>query len=221
MKKKPNLLKLATKISLESLTYLGITYNDPEYKILEPIVDDDMCDIMMHMRLEANRTVEDIAKRAKKSVEFTQKQLDKLNEAGVIRKRKVDGKVCYSHIVLERQTLFSISKAYNVSLEDIYKYNPSVKENGLKKNSILIIPCEDLATEEPEKKTEVKEDDIRSGSNPYFPEIKYAGTLSTFPVLRCCFHLDNPNANTPILNLSYSGNIFYSFLEWETGAWTL
>ena len=68
---------------------------------------------------------------------------------------------------------------------------------------------------------EVKEDDIRSGSNPYFPEIKYAGTLSTFPVLRCCFHLDKPNANTPILNLAYSGNIFYSFLEWETGAWTL
>ena len=68
---------------------------------------------------------------------------------------------------------------------------------------------------------EVKEDDIRSGSNPYFPEIKYAGALTTFPVLRCCFHLDKPNANSPILNLSYSGNIFYSFLEWETGAWTL
>ena len=50
-------------------------------------------------------------------------------------KVKVDGKVCYSHIVLERQTLFSISKAYNVSLEDIYKYNPSVKENGLKKKN--------------------------------------------------------------------------------------
>lgn len=58
-------------------------------------------------------------------------------------KVRVDGKVCYSHIVLERQTLFSISKAYNVSLEDIYKYNPSVKESGLKKNSILIIPCQE------------------------------------------------------------------------------
>ena len=73
-------------------------------------------------------------------------------------KVKVEGKVCYSHIVLERQTLFSISKAYNVSIEDIYKYNPSVKENGLKKNSILIIPCEDLEVEEPEKKNEVKEE---------------------------------------------------------------
>ncbi len=69
-------------------------------------------------------------------------------------KIRVDGKVCYSHIVLERQTLFSISKAYNVSIEDIYKYNPSVKENGLKKNSILIIPCNDepvVHVAEPEK----------------------------------------------------------------------
>ena len=69
-------------------------------------------------------------------------------------KIRVDGKVCYSHIVLERQTLFSISKAYNVSIEDIYRYNPLVKENGLKKNSILIIPCNDepaVHVAEPEK----------------------------------------------------------------------
>ena len=95
MAHRPNILKLATKISLESLTYTGIGYNDPEYKILEPIVDDDMCEIMMHMRLEANRTVEDIAKRAKKSVEFTREQCEKLKVAGVIRTRVVDGKECY------------------------------------------------------------------------------------------------------------------------------
>ena len=56
-------------------------------------------------------------------------------------KLKVNGQVCYSHIVLEKQTLFSISKAYNVSIDDIYQYNPSVKEKGLQKNSILIIPA--------------------------------------------------------------------------------
>lgn len=55
-------------------------------------------------------------------------------------KIRIDGQVCYSHIVLERQTIFSICKAYNVTAEDLYKYNPGVKENGLKKNSILIIP---------------------------------------------------------------------------------
>ncbi len=64
------------------------------------------------------------------------------NTPVTISKDKVrhNGEVCYSHIVKERQTLYSISKAYNVSIEDIYKYNPSVKENGLKINTILIIP---------------------------------------------------------------------------------
>ena len=91
MAKRPNILKLATKISLESLTYTGITYSDPEYRILEPIVSDDMCEVMMHMRLETPRTAEDIARRAKKSVDFTQTQLDKLVTCGVIRTRPVDG----------------------------------------------------------------------------------------------------------------------------------
>lgn len=56
-------------------------------------------------------------------------------------KVKIDGQVCYSHVVLEKQTLFSISKAYDVSIDDIYRFNPALKETGLKKNSILIIPA--------------------------------------------------------------------------------
>lgn len=56
-------------------------------------------------------------------------------------KVKLDGKVFYSHIVLEKQTLFSIAKAYNVTIEEIYKHNPAVKQNGLRKNDIIIIPA--------------------------------------------------------------------------------
>ena len=85
MAHRPNILKLATKISLESLTYTGITYNDPEYRILEPIVDDDMCKVMLHMKLDTPRTTEELAKRCKASVEWTREQLDKLNVAGVCR----------------------------------------------------------------------------------------------------------------------------------------
>lgn len=62
-------------------------------------------------------------------------------------KVKINGQVCYSHIVLERQTLYSISKAYNVTVDDIYRYNPTVKEKGLQKNSILIIPVVEIANE--------------------------------------------------------------------------
>ena len=72
-------------------------------------------------------------------------------------KVKVDGKVCYSHIVLERQTIYSICKAYNVSAEDLYKFNPGLEENGLKKNSIIIIPSSDALAEKEETTKEVKE----------------------------------------------------------------
>ena len=83
--KRPNILKLATKISLECLTYTGITYNDCEYKILEPIITDEMCEIAMHMKLNTFRTAEEIARRAKKPLDYTQKQLDALHVCGFAR----------------------------------------------------------------------------------------------------------------------------------------
>ena len=74
-------------------------------------------------------------------------------------KVKIDGKICYSHIVLERQTLYSICKAYEVSIDDIYRFNPTLKETGLKKNSIIIIPSKDaLKAEQPLVKETVKAD---------------------------------------------------------------
>ena len=74
-------------------------------------------------------------------------------------KVKVSGKVCYSHVVLEKQTLYSISKAYNVSIEDIYKLNPTLQEQGLKKNSIILIPVAEPVKEEVKaaEDTEAKE----------------------------------------------------------------
>ena len=82
-------------------------------------------------------------------------------------KVRIDGKICYSHIVLERQTLYSISKAYGVTLEDIYRFNPTVKEVGLKKNSIIIIPSQDairssvtVQMPQPAKTTEAKEEPV-------------------------------------------------------------
>jgi LysM repeat protein len=74
-------------------------------------------------------------------------------------KVKVSGKVCYSHVVLEKQTLYSISKAYNVSIEDIYKLNPTLQEQGLKKNSIILIPVAEPVKEEVKaaEETEAKE----------------------------------------------------------------
>lgn len=95
MANRPNILALASKISLESMTYTGITYKDPEYRILEPIVDDDMCSVMMRMRLEKEFSAAELAKKCKKSVEFVQEQCDKLVNAGVIRVRYRGELPCY------------------------------------------------------------------------------------------------------------------------------
>ncbi len=95
MEKRANILALASKISLESMTYTGITYNDPEYRILEPIVTDDMCSVAMHMRLEVPRTVEELSRRCNADVNFVRTQVDKLVEIGFARSRTTDGVLGY------------------------------------------------------------------------------------------------------------------------------
>ena len=62
-------------------------------------------------------------------------------------KVKVNGKIFYSHVVLEKQTLYSISKAYGVSIAEIKAANPSIDEGGLRKNSIILIPATAAAPE--------------------------------------------------------------------------
>ena len=69
------------------------------------------------------------------------------------QKVKIDGKTYYSHIVLEKQTLYSISKAYNVNIDDIYAANPGLQETGLKKNAIINIPTQ-TAAEAPKAKAD-------------------------------------------------------------------
>lgn len=58
-------------------------------------------------------------------------------------KVKLNGKLYYAHLVMERQTLFSIAKAYNVTEEALYEANPNLRETGLRKDSVLLIPIAD------------------------------------------------------------------------------
>lgn len=95
MAHRPIILKLATKISLESLTYMGVTYDDPEYRILEPIVTDAMAEICLHVTLNKGRTLEEIARRADKPVRYTLERLNELRHAGIVRCRFDDGVTTY------------------------------------------------------------------------------------------------------------------------------
>ncbi len=72
------------------------------------------------------------------------------------QKVKIDGKVYYSHIVEERQTVYSICKAYNVSQEELFAANPGLEQNGLKKNAIINIPV--VAPQKEEVKEKVRDE---------------------------------------------------------------
>ncbi len=63
-------------------------------------------------------------------------------------KVKLNGKVYLSHVVLERQTLFGIAKAYGVNVEELYEANPSLHQTGLQKNAILLVPYREAAVQE-------------------------------------------------------------------------
>ena len=79
------ILMLATKISLECGTYMGVTPSDPEYMILDPIVTDEMADIGMHIKVRSPRPIEEIAEKAKVSVEYAQKIVNQFADAGIAR----------------------------------------------------------------------------------------------------------------------------------------
>mgnify|MGYP000201124172 CR=1 FL=1 len=61
-----SILKLATKISIECGTYTGVTPNDPEYKILDPVITDEMAEIAMGLKVRKYVTAEQVAKKVKK-----------------------------------------------------------------------------------------------------------------------------------------------------------
>jgi LysM repeat protein len=54
--------------------------------------------------------------------------------------QRVDGKEYFFHAVLQGQTLFSIAKAYGVSVEDVLKENPELRNQDLRYDQIIRIP---------------------------------------------------------------------------------
>lgn len=57
-----------------------------------------------------------------------------------------NGKQYYVHVVEKGQTVYSIAKAYNVGIDEIYFENPSSK-NGINVNQELLIPTQNKETE--------------------------------------------------------------------------
>lgn len=93
MSTRPLIMKLAKKISIESKTYTGIKETDPEYKILDPVVTDEMAEVALGLKVRKYLTTEDVAKKIGKPIDYCENQLMKLADAGVCKvSRNKDGK---------------------------------------------------------------------------------------------------------------------------------
>ena len=91
-------LLLANKIGRKKMgSKNGITYDDPEYRIMEPVVTDEMADVAMHLEFRNPQSAEDIATKCGKDIETTSKLLWQLAVDGVCFVNVIDGVDKYWH----------------------------------------------------------------------------------------------------------------------------
>jgi LysM repeat protein/ABC-type branched-subunit amino acid transport system substrate-binding protein len=79
----------------------------------------------------------------------------------------INGKVYYIHTVQKGQTLYSISRAYGVSQEDILKENPGVAPETLKEGLALRIPVNETVQQEPLDRSKFYEHRVRRRQTVY------------------------------------------------------
>ena len=84
------------------------------------------------------------------------------------------GKKYYVHPVLDHQTLYSISKAYSVSLDEIVEANPdlNLRENGLKTGQVLLIPDNGQIEAARQAETSLKEAERQSTASAKEAEVE-------------------------------------------------
>jgi NADPH-dependent glutamate synthase beta subunit-like oxidoreductase/NAD-dependent dihydropyrimidine dehydrogenase PreA subunit len=86
------ILELANHISRKKMgSKNGITFQDPEYLILEPVVTDAMADIVLHMEIRKKATAEQLAPICGKSLDEVSALLWDLAVAGVCFVNNING----------------------------------------------------------------------------------------------------------------------------------
>jgi LysM repeat protein/ABC-type branched-subunit amino acid transport system substrate-binding protein len=90
-------------------------------------------------------------------------------------KTLVNGKVYYIHTVQKGQTLYSISKAYEVSQDLIRQENPNIDPSALKEGLVLRIPAQanTVAPVYPQNREDFIDHKVRKGQTVYSLARKY------------------------------------------------
>jgi LysM repeat protein len=107
---------------------------------------------------------------------FTQEQPEQIRKS--TEKVIINGKVFYLHVVQQGQTVYSISRAYNVTLQDIATENPGIILEQVRPGMMLKIPVVTKADVLDPSYFGLKENDfiyhtVQQGENAYFLSKKY------------------------------------------------
>ena len=110
-------------------------------------------------------------------------------------KVKNNGKLYYSHVVLEHQTLYSISKAYGVTIQEIYDANPTLnlESAGLKQYQILLIPVSDQTRENTEAQPVTAEPAAQESNPEETVSEEEAGQEDEFVIHKVKWYEDLPD----------------------------
>jgi len=89
---KEKVLDFANKVSKKKRGAKdAVKPEDPEYRILEPLVTDEMAEVALSLEFRIPQSAEEVAAKCGKSAELTAKLLWELAEAGVCFVNKIDG----------------------------------------------------------------------------------------------------------------------------------
>ncbi len=110
-----------------------------------------------------------------------QEQLKKIRSSVI---ETIDGRDFYIHSIKRGQTLYMISKAYGVDINDIIRENPGVKE-GIRADETLKIPVRAL-TDKPKKATLPEQKATVIDSQPATVKIEESQPIESQPVLLPC-----------------------------------
>lgn len=95
---KEKVLELANKISRKKVgSKNGITVNDPEYKILEPVVTDEMAEVALYLEFRNPMSAKEIGEKCGKSEQVASEILWKLAVDGVCFVNEINGVNKYWH----------------------------------------------------------------------------------------------------------------------------
>ena len=89
---KKKVLELANKIGAGiTAGLIKVKPTDPEYKILEPVVTDEMAEVALHLEIRKPKRLEEVVAKCKRPADEVEKILLQLAEDGVIKVEKEEG----------------------------------------------------------------------------------------------------------------------------------